>query len=483
MKMTEFPKDFLWGGAISANQSEGAWNVDGKGPSIQDVAPGNRNVFTPIDPLKYDPKGYYPTHNGIDFYHRYAEDIKLFEEMGFKVLRMSIAWSRIFPNGDDDQPNEKGLEYYDHVFKALRAANIEPLVTLSHFEIPLHLVTEYGGWENRDTIKFFMRFVKTVMTRYQHQVHYWLTFNEINMALYAPLQTLGVDVKMSDPDREQHIYQAVHHQFVASSLSVAFARGLSTEQHVGAMSGYSPIYPLTGKPEDMLASLKAEQEKFFFADVQIKGHYPEFQLQYFKRHGINIQMLPDDEALLANNPVDFLSFSYYSTAVISADSAGQTEAQGNVIHAFESPYIPKSEWGWQIDPLGLRLSCNYLYDRYHVPLFIAENGLGAHDQLTDDGAIHDDYRINYLSQHLQALNDAINLDGVNVFGYTAWGCIDIISAAAGEMEKRYGFIYVDQDNQGKGTLQRIRKDSFWWYQRVIAENGAKQVLQADQEVK
>lgn len=469
--MAKFPKNFLWGGAVAANQCEGAWKEDGKGPSVIDASVCSRSFEERLTLKPMDPEKYYPSHVAVDFYHRYKEDVAMFQEMGFKVFRTSIAWSRIFPNGDEEAANEKGLQFYDDLFDTLLEAGIQPMVTISHFEIPLHIVTEYGGWGNRKVIDFYLRFVETIMKRYKNKVRYWLTFNEINLSLYAPLTTIGMEIGMFEEGREQKIFQAVHHQFVASARTVQLAKEISDRFMVGCMLGYSPIYPLTGKPEDVRCSQVAEQEKYFFADVQVRGRYPNYQLRYFERNGIQIQMEHGDLELLAKYPSEFLAFSYYSTAVIAADKTGQKEAQGNVIRAFESPYIPKSEWGWQIDPLGLRISLNNLYDRYQVPLFVVENGLGAKDSVDADGCVHDDYRIAYLDQHIRALSDAIMLDGVEVLGYTSWGCIDLVSAASGEMEKRYGYIYVDRDNNGNGTLKRIRKDSFYWYQKVIETNG------------
>ncbi len=469
--MQRFSENFLWGGAMAANQCEGAWDEDGKGPSVADAAVCSRNFEERLTLKPIEKDKYYPSHEAIDFYHRYEEDICLLKELGLKALRTSIAWSRIYPAGDEEEPNEAGLRFYDRLFSALIAAGIEPVITLSHFEIPLGLVEKYGGWENRKLIELYLRYVRTVMNRYKGKVRYWMTFNEINMSLYAPLTTLGVNVCMSDTDREQHIYQAVHHQFIAGALTVKLAHEISEDYQVGCMLGYSPIYPLTGRPEDVRCSQCADQEKFFFSDVQVRGRYPSYQMKYFERNDIHIRMEQGDMELLEKYPADFLAFSYYSTAVISADKEGQKEAQGNVIRAFESPYIPKSEWGWQIDPLGLRIALNTLYDRYQVPLFVVENGLGARDEISEDGEIHDDYRIDYLRKHIQEMGNAIMLDGVDVIGYTSWGCIDIVSAASGEMEKRYGYIYVDKDNAGNGTLARKKKDSFEWYRQVIASNG------------
>lgn len=471
---SKFPEEFLWGGAIAANQAEGAWNVDGKGISVVDLSESSRdfekrfNINNGI--IRED--AYYPSHIGIDFYHRYKEDIAMFKELGLKIFRTSIAWTRIFPNGDEAEPNEAGLKFYDSLFQELIESGIEPMITISHFEIPVNLVKKYGGWENRKLIDFYMNFVKAIFNRYKGKVRFWMTFNEINIALYGPLPTVGINVGMADEKREQRIYQGIHHQFVASSLAVKLAREIDSNYKVGCMLGYSPIYPLTGKPEDVRASQVAEQEKLFFSDVQVKGYYPEFQLQYFKRKGIEIRMEEKDFELISKYKADFLAFSYYSTAVISEDTTGQIEAKGNVIRAFKSPYIPESEWGWQIDPIGLRISLNILYDRYHVPIFVVENGLGAKDVLEEDGSVHDTYRIDYLSKHIMAMQKAIEEDGVNLLGYTSWGCIDIVSAASGEMEKRYGYIYVDRDNEGNGTLKRFKKDSFYWYKNVIASNGS-----------
>ena len=468
--MGRFPDDFLWGGATAANQFEGAWNIDGKKDSVIDHAVCSRNMDERLKLRPIEEGVYYPSHRAVDFYHHYKEDIALLKEMGFKCFRMSIAWSRIFPEGDEDAPNEKGLAFYDDVIRKLTNAGIEPLITISHFEIPASLVRKYSGWLDRRTIGFYMNFVRTIMSRYAEYVRYWLTFNEINLCLYAPLTTVGIDVGFTDAGREQLIYQAAHHQFVASAMTVKYAKENFKDIHVGCMLGYSPIYPLTGKPEDVLASMEADREKFFFSDVQVRGRYPRYQLQYFKKHGIEIRMEENDIELIRDYTCDFLGFSYYSTAVIAADPSGQKAAQGNVIRAFESPYIPKTEWGWQIDPVGLRISLNRLYDRYEVPLFVVENGLGAKDVLTEDGHVHDDYRIDYLRHHIDEMGKAIE-DGTEVLGYTSWGCIDLVSAATGEMEKRYGYIYVDCDNEGNGTLNRYRKDSFEWYKDVIASNG------------
>jgi 6-phospho-beta-glucosidase len=466
-----FPDNFLWGGASAANQIEGAWNIDGKGDSVIDHAPCSKDMDERLKLHPIEADRYYPSHEAVDFYHHYKEDISLLHEMGFKTYRMSIAWSRIFPKGDEEEPNMKGLQFYDSVIHELVNAGIEPVITISHFEIPAGIVEKYGGWENREVISLYLHFAEIIMKRYAEYVRYWLTFNEINLCLYAPLTTIGMEVSFTDPQREQKIYQAVHHQFVAGALVTKMASKISSKIQVGCMLGYSPIYALTGKPEDVLASMDANREKFFFADAQVRGRYPEYQKRYFARKGINIKKNPEDDEIIQRWHASFIGFSYYSTAVIAADNSGQKEAMGNVIRAFESPYIPKTEWGWQIDPVGLRIALNQLYDRYQVPLFVVENGLGAKDVISQDGKIHDSYRIEYLRAHIIEMGKAIELDGVPVIGYTSWGPIDLVSAASGEMEKRYGYVYVDKDNYGNGTLRRIKKDSFYWYKHVIATNG------------
>lgn len=467
-----FPENFLWGGAIAANQAEGAWNIDGKGPSRCDY----HLAGTKDTPRSYtetiEKFGDYPSHKGIDFYHRYKEDIKLFSEMGFKVFRTSIAWSRIFPNGDDDQPNEKGLEFYDNVFDECLKYDIEPLVTISHFEIPINISNQYGGFANRKVIDLYVRFAETIFKRYKNKVKYWLTFNEINFGS-MPNGNRGLLGIMTDEDDSQRRFQALHHVFVASAEAVKIGHEINPDFQIGCMLAAIPMYPLTPKPADMIACQKQNNlYNWFSSDVQIKGKYPYYMDKYFRDHQIEIEFEPGDQETISEGTVDFYSFSYYMSTSITADMEHNDDrVGGNLFGGVKNPYLETSEWGWQIDPQGLRYMLNEIYDRYEIPIMIVENGLGAVDTVEADGSIHDDYRIEYFREHFIEMDKAID-DGVDLFGYTSWGCIDVVSGGTGEMAKRYGFIYVDKDDQGNGTLNRSRKDSFYWYKNVIASNGA-----------
>lgn len=481
MKNSRFPEGFLWGGATAANQVEGAFDKDGKGLSIFDMV-----TFVPKEErkgLEMDVKSEselnallagekgdnFPKRRGVDFYHRYKEDIALFAEMGFKTFRLSISWPRIFPNGDETEPNEAGLAFYDNVFDELLKYGIEPLVTISHYEMPLHLVKNYNGWEDRRLIEFFVRYAETLFNRYKDKVKYWLTFNEINISQFSPYIGSGMLVDRLE-NKEQAIYQALHHQFVASARAVKACHELIPDAMIGCMLARMEVYPETCNPDDVLQALEIDQKNLFFTDVQVRGAYPSYMLNYFEKNAINIEMEPGDEEILAAHPVDFLSFSYYMTMVASGDPERLKE-KGNFFSGIKNPYLEASDWGWQIDPKGLRITMKKLYDRYEVPLFIVENGLGAYDTVEADGSINDDYRIEYLRAHIDQMGEAIQ-DGVEVMGYTSWGCIDLISASTSEMSKRYGFIYVDQDDYGHGTLERKKKKSFDWYKNVIATNGA-----------
>lgn len=461
-----FPENFLWGGAVAANQCEGAYNEDGKGLSIQDVLPQGLKGPVTDGPTPDNRKLV-----GVDFYHRYKEDVALFAEMGFKVFRTSIAWSRIFPNGDEETPNEKGLQFYDDLFDECRKYGIEPLVTISHYETPLHLARTYNGWADRRMIGFYERYVRTIFARYKGKVKYWLTFNEINSVLHSPFMSGGICTPKEELS-EQDLYQACHHELVASALATKLAHEMMPEAQVGCMILSMPTYPLTSSPDDVIACMEAEHKNDFFGDVHVRGEYPGYMLRYFREHGIEIKMEPGDKELLKNT-VDFVSFSYYMSVCGSADPS-QKAGEGNIIGGVPNPHLKASEWGWQIDPQGLRYTLNRYYDRYQKPLFVVENGLGAVDQLVTgaDGAptVRDGYRIQYLNDHLVQVREAIE-DGVPVMGYTAWGCIDLVSASTAELKKRYGFIYVDRNDDGTGTLARYRKGSFGWYQEVIRTNG------------
>lgn len=458
---TVFSPEFLWGGAVAANQIEGAYLEDGKGLSVADVTPDG--VFGRIvDP----PDGEYLKHKAIDFYHRYKEDIALFAEMGFRTLRTSIAWARIFPNGDELVPNEAGLEFYDRLFAEMLKYGIQPLITLSHYEMPLGLVHKYGGWANREVIAHYERFAKVVFERYADKVKYWLTFNEINMIMHIPFVAGGIYPEQAT---KEVIYQAIHHQFVASALAVKACHEIIPDGKIGCMLAGGPLYPLTPKPDDVLEVMRKDRENLFFGDVQAKGKYPGYKLRYFKENNINLDVTEEDLEILQHT-VDFVSFSYYMSYCATTDPEVNDKSLGNIMSEVKNPFLPSSEWGWTIDPKGLRITLNQLYDRYEKPLFIVENGLGAIDIPNEQGIVEDDYRIDYMREHLAQVAEAIK-DGVEVLGYTSWGCIDIVSNTTGEMRKRYGFIYVDRHDDLTGTLERKRKKSFDWYREVIATNG------------
>lgn len=471
-----FPEHFLWGGAIAANQAEGAWKEGGKGESICDHITGGslgkKRFFH--DEIRRD--AFYPSHEAVDFYHHYKEDIALFAEMGFKVFRLSIAWSRIFPKGDEKEPNEEGLKFYDSVFAECRKYGIEPLVTLSHFEMPYELVRTYQGFADRRTIDFFERYAVTVFERYRDQVKYWLTFNELNFAV-LPMGTLevlgiheyGIEDYAEAAVDQQLQFQALHHAFLASAKAVAAARRINPDFRVGCMIASIPLYPRTCSPKDMLLVQQMEYlTNYFCPDVQVFGEYPYYMSRYFKEHGIALHMEPEDEEVLKAGRVDYYSFSYYMSNCLSTENGYEATA-GNLFGGVENPYLESSDWGWQIDPEGLRFLLNRLYDRYHIPMMIVENGLGAND-LLKDGTVEDDYRIAYMKKHVDQMKEAVE-DGVDLMGYTMWGPFDLISSSTGEMKKRYGVIYVNKQDDGTGDYSRIRKKSFYWYQRVIGTNG------------
>jgi 6-phospho-beta-glucosidase len=472
MQNLKFPDNFLWGGAVAANQCEGAYNEDGKGLSVQDVLPkglrGERTQMPTEDNLKL---------TGIDFYHRYKDDIALMAEMGFKVFRTSIAWSRIFPNGDEEEPNEQGLKFYDDLFDECHRHGIEPLVTISHYEMPYALVEAYNGWEGRECIDCFMRYCETIFERYKDKVKYWLTFNEINsgtmpMGALLSLGTVkGYNGPFNEiPDKPQERYQGLHHQFVASALAVKLAHEKYPQFKMGNMSLFSTMYPYTCNPDDVIATQKAMQmTNWFCSDVQVRGAYPYFADRFFEENGITIKKEPGDDAILKEGTVDFYTFSYYMSNCV-AKNPDKEMTEGNLLGGVKNPYLESSDWGWQIDPQGLRYTLNEIYSRYQIPVMVVENGLGAFDKKEADGSVNDDYRIDYMQKHIAQMKEAV-ADGVDLIGYTPWGCIDLVSASTGEMAKRYGFIYVDKYDDGTGTLARSRKKSFYWYQKVIRTNG------------
>lgn len=473
-----FPKDFFWGGAIAANQAEGAWDVDGKGVSLADVmTSGSHRTPKRLEP-SLSPEFLYPSHEAIDFFHHYEEDIELFAEMGFKMLRTSINWTRIFPTGLEERPNELGLAFYDRLFDCCRAHGIEPLVTLSHYEMPYELVERYNGWCGREVIGLFERFCRTVFDRYHDKVTYWLTFNEINCAtLYTGQYTSTSNVRgmrgpVSElPDRPAERYQALHHQFVASARVTRYAHERYPELKIGCMIGALPDYPFTCDPDDALATQRQmRMVNWFCSDVQIRGYYPSYARRFLRELGVEVRMEPGDAEELAAGTVDFYSCSYYMTFCVSCDPDVEV-TEGNLLGGARNPYLEVSDWGWQIDPKGLRYMLNEVWDRYQVPIMVVENGLGAYDEKDPvDGRIHDDYRIAYFREHVRQMGEAID-DGVDLRAFLPWGCIDLVSLSTGEMAKRYGFVYVNKFDDGTGDLSRERKDSFFWYQRVIASNG------------
>lgn len=480
-----FPTGFLWGGATAANQVEGAWDEGGKGMTVQDCLPyrpaagikdfTKQFAFTSDDlaeALAAGPEANYPKRRAIDFYHHSKEDVALFAEMGFKVLRVSICWSRIYTDPRDPEPNEEGIRFYEDLFRDLCAHGIEPLVTLSHYDPPLALVTDFRGWYSREVIDLFMKYARTCFERFGRYVKYWLTFNEVDAMLRHAVTSGGlIEDRFPGMDFEQVIYQAMHHQMVASARAVKLCHELVPDAQVGCMMTKLEFYPFTCKPEDNLAAQQRMRSIYRYVDIQVFGAYPSYLLKEIERKGFTMEQRPGDAEVLASGTVDFVSFSYYMTSCMAGDTTGLDMAPGNTVNGVKNPYLPSSEWGWQTDPTGLRISLVELADRFRKPLFIVENGLGAKDVLDEDGHVHDPYRMEYLRDHVRAMSDAINIDGVDLLGYTWWGCIDLVSESTRQMSKRYGFIYVDMDDDGNGTFKRVKKDSFDYYKQVIESNG------------
>jgi 6-phospho-beta-glucosidase len=472
--MSKLSNGFLWGGATASNQYEGGYLEGGRGLSTADVLPqGKARIALCLGEMDYRQlpgDTVYPSHESTDFYHHWKEDIALMAEMGYKCYRFSFSWTRIFPTGEEETPNEEGLHFYENVIDELLHYNIEPIVTLCHLELPLALADKYGAWRDRRVIDAYLHYCEVVFKRFKGKVRYWITFNEINMIMHLPFIGAGVRVA-KDENRYQVLYQCAHHELVASAKATKLAHEIDPDNKVGCMLAGGAYYPNTCAPEDMLDALKKDRDNYFFIDVQSRGVYPLYAIKEMDRKGVRLSVDPDDETVLKENTVDFISFSYYSSRLTSADpNAGKT-TEGNVIHTLKNPYLKTSEWGWQIDPVGLRVTMCQLYDRYQKPLFIVENGLGAVDTPDENGNINDDYRVAYLKAHIQAMIDAVEQDGIELIGYAAWSSVDIVSASSGELRKRYGFVYVDKDDDGNGTLKRTRKQSFYWYKKVIESNG------------
>jgi 6-phospho-beta-glucosidase len=476
MKMTKLPKNFLWGGAVAAHQLEGAWQADGKGVSMADVMTAGANKVPRKITDGVVPGENYPNHEGIDFYHHYREDVKMFAELGLKAFRTSIAWTRIFPNGDDAEPNEAGLKFYDDLFDECLKYGIEPVITLAHFEMPYHLVKKYNGFSDRHVIDLYVRFAETCFKRYKDKVKYWMTFNEINnQSMYNNdflMATNSGLVFKGDENREAAMYQAAHYELVASAKAVKLGHEINPDFQIGCMINFTPFYPLNAAPNNIMLAERLMQRRYWFSDVHVNGVYPENVETYLQQKGYRPDITEADREILKAGTVDYVGFSYYNSNTVALPegrSIDENLAPEDV--TVENPYLATSDWDWPIDPVGLRYSLNWLNDRYHLPMFIVENGLGAYDTVESDGAIHDPYRVDYLRAHIQEMEKAVELDGVNLMGYTPWGFIDLVSAGTGQMSKRYGFIYVDKDDDGNGTLQRSKKDSFGWYQKVIRTNG------------
>ncbi|WP_312445310.1 6-phospho-beta-glucosidase [Lacrimispora sp.] len=469
-------ENFLWGGATAANQCEGGWKEGNRGQGTVDVIPWGEKRFPimqgEMDYRQLPEDSYYPSREAIDMFNHYKEDIALFAEMGFKCYRFSFSWSRIFPTGEEKEPNEEGLKFYEDFIDELLKYGIEPVVTICHFDVPLALVEKYGSWKNRKVIDCFIKYCDAIFRRFRDKVTYWITFNEINMLLHLPF--MGAGIRFTEGEDETQVkYQAAHNELVASAMATRLAHQINPDFKVGCMLAAGNFYPYSCNPEDVWESIKKDRDNYFFIDVQARGEYPAYAKKMFEREGIKLERSPEDDEILKEHTVDFISFSYYASRCASTSEEITTKStSGNVMKSIKNPYLKESEWGWQIDPLGLRITLNTLYDRYQKPLFIVENGLGAVDSLEEDGSIIDDYRISYLEEHIKAMMEAVDEDGVDLLGYTPWGCIDLVSASTGEMKKRYGFIYVDKDNEGNGTLKRSRKKSFEWYKNVIASNGA-----------
>ena len=468
------PEDFLWGGASAANQCEGAYQEGGRGLANVDMMPHGKDreaiAKGVLKNFNFSKDYYYPGHIAVDMYHNYKEDIALMAEMGFKVFRLSIAWTRIFPNGDELEPNEEGLQFYDNLFDECLKHGIAPLVTLVHFDAPMHLIKTIGSWKSREMIDHYLRYCKAVFTRYKDKVKYWLTFNEINIILHLPFNGAGIYFEEGE-NKQQVMYHAIHHELIASAKATKLAKEINPDFQIGSMLAAGNTYPYSPRPEDVLLAMESDRNNFFFVDVQSRGEYPSYILKKLEREGVTVPFVDGDKEILKKHTVDFISFSYYASRLVSANPDEIEGAEGNAYSGLKNPYLKASEWGWQIDPIGLRVTMNAIYDRYQKPLFIVENGLGAVDVPNEEGYVEDDYRIDYLRQHLKEMIHAVNIDGVDLMGYTSWSAIDLISNSTGEMKKRYGYVYVDRDNMGNGTLKRTPKKSFYWYKNVIATNG------------
>lgn len=482
--MKDFPKDFLWGGATAACQCEGAWKEGGKGLSLGDMKPYRPHLkrtdlheqrTVSLDMLKEahaeKGTGLYPKRYGIDFYHRYKEDIKLFAELGLKSFRMSISWPRIYPTGIEEEPNEEGLKFYDDVFTELEKYGIEPMVTMNHYDTPLYLIEHKDGWKTPEILKYWERYVRTILARYKGRVKYWLPFNEINATIFIPYMGAGLLPDVEKENFKQSCYQCVHYQLVANAIAKKCAKEIDPNAEIGCMIARFTTYPATCKPEDVMQVVLDENyENYYYTDTLLLGEIPAYMDRFYEENNLDIKITGQEKKILKENTCDWVAYSYYMSLVTSANTDELEKTNSNLIIAGKNPYLEASEWGWQKDPIGLRYSLNQMWDRYHKPIFILENGLGAVDVLEEDNTIKDTYRIDYLKSHIEQMREAVK-DGVGIKGYFIWGIIDLISSGTHEMSKRYGVIYVDQDDFGNGSLARYKKDSFAWYKKCIESNG------------
>ena len=456
-----FPENFLWGASTSAYQVEGASLEDGKGPSCQDV--------------KEIPVGTSDLTVCADQYHRYKEDIALMAEMGFKTYRFSVSWSRILPEGTG-AINPKGIAYYNHIIDECLKYGIEPLVTMFHFDMPASL-DRRGSWSNRESVDWFVNFAKILFENYGDRVKYWLTINEQNMlTLFGP--TIGtLTIPKGTENLLKETYQQNHHMLVAQAKVMALCHEMIPNAKIGPAPNISIVYPATCKPKDVLAAQNFNAlRNWLYLDMAVYGRYNDLSWAYLKEHDALPKFSEGDEQILKSGHPDFIGFNYYnSTTCQWSDSFEQikdSSAPLDIAGMFEgakNPYLPVTEFNWEIDPDGFRATIREIYSRYHLPMIITENGLGAYDKLTEDGKIHDPYRIDFLRKHIEQMRLAI-ADGCDMMGYCPWSAIDLISTHEG-IVKRYGFIYVDRDEFDLKTLKRYRKDSFYWYKKVIASNG------------
>lgn len=459
-----FPKDFMWGASTSAYQVEGAWNEDGKGPSVMDMAK--------------HPEGTSDFKVCSDHYHHYKEDIALFAEMGFKVYRFSIAWTRVFPKGTGEV-NQKGIDFYNDLINELLAHNIEPVVTMYHFDLP-YALQEKGGWSNRETIDAFENYAKVLFTHFGDRVKYWLTINEQNMMILHGTAIGTVDPSIENPEKE--LYQQNHHMLLAQAKVMKLCHDMCPNAKIGPAPNITSIYPASSKPEDVLAAHNwSSIRNWLYLDMAVFGRYNNVAWSYMEEKGYTPTIEDGDMEILKDAKPDFIAFNYYTTATVeqSMNDASDRNASGGdqqivlgepgVYRGASNPHLEKTEFGWEVDPVGFRNTLREIYDRYNLPLLITENGLGAYDKLEEGDVVNDDYRIDFLRKHIEQAQLAIT-DGVQIMGYCPWSAIDLVSTHQGYV-KRYGFVYVNRDEFDLKDLRRIKKKSFYWYKKVISTNG------------